>query len=329
MANEFAPRKAEKSKVKLKIAIQGPSGSGKTWAALALASNMWPGAKICVIDTENESSLLYADRWEFTFIPLHPPFGTDRYIAAIDAAIDDGIEVLIIDSITAQWDGEGGILRRKEELDKRPGSNSYANWASFSPEHERFKQKLVQSPIHIIATMRSKQEYALQSDDKGKMKPVKLGLAPIQRDGMDFEFSQVWDIQMDHKAVTSKNRTALFDGEVVDLADPKVAKKLRSWLDSGKQEVPVAPKPQHAQTSEPKKEPKTEPIKGEVVREYVSSEEAREIQMAIKANGVDTAKFSEFLKRIGYQKREGVNGYLCIEKNQLNSVRQWLSEYKS
>ena len=232
------PRKAEKKRVKLKMAVQGPSGSGKTWGALALAKNLWPNGRVCVIDTENESASLYADSFEFDTITLTPPFTTARYVEAIDVVVKAGYHVLIIDSITPQWDGEGGILRRKEEMDKRPGSNSYTNWASFTPEHEAFKQAMVQAPIHLIATMRSKQDYVLVANDKGKQVPTKMGMAPIQRDQMDYEFTLVFDVQMDHRALASKDRTGLFSEQIVDLASDKSAAMLRGWLGNGKEETP-------------------------------------------------------------------------------------------
>ena len=244
MNNEFAPRKAEKKRVKLKMAVQGPSGSGKTWGALALAKNMWPEAKVCVIDTENESASLYADHFAFDTIPLSPPFTTARYVECIDAVVKGGYDVLIIDSITPQWDGEGGILRRKEALERaNPNANGYALWSRFTPEHEAFKQIILQSPLHVICTMRSKQEYALQPDEKGKLKPVKLGLAPIQRDQLDYEFTLVFDVNLSHNAAVSKDRTGLFDEQAVNLADPKTADAIRGWLESG---VEVAQKPASA-----------------------------------------------------------------------------------
>lgn len=247
-----AARKAEKRQVKLKLGIQGPSGSGKTWGALALAHNLWPEAKVMVIDTENESASLYADNFSFDTIPLDPPFESERYAACIDYAVENGYDVLIMDSVTHQWDGEGGILRRKEEMDRRPNANSWANWALFTPEHTSFVEKIKQAPIHIIATMRTKQEWTLEKSDKGKTKPVKSGTQPIQRDGFDYEFTLVFDVQMDHKAEIDKNRTGLFEGKVIDLADPKVAKAIKTWLESGKpievstpQQTPaqVAPRP--------------------------------------------------------------------------------------
>jgi hypothetical protein len=255
--SEFKPipqaRKAEKRQVKLKLGIQGPSGSGKTEGALALATNLWPDAKILVVDTENESASLYADRYNFDTIPLDPPFETTRYEYCVDYAVENGYDVLIVDSVSHQWDGEGGILRRKEELDRRPGANSWANWAMFTPEHQHFIETIKQAKLHIIATIRSKQDYVLEQNDKGKSKPVKMGMAPIQREGFDYEFSLIFDVQMDHKATVSKNRTGLFENKVVDLTDKKVAKQLREWLDSGKPAdapadapsvTPAPPKPQ-------------------------------------------------------------------------------------
>jgi hypothetical protein len=260
------PRKAEKRRVKLKMAVQGPSGSGKTWGALALAKNMWPAAKICVVDTENESASLYADQFEFDTIPLTPPFTTDRYEACVDAIVAGGYDVAIIDSITHQWDGEGGILRRKEELDQRPGSNSYTNWSTFTPEHQHFIEVLKQAPIHIIATMRSKQDYILTQNDKGKSKPVKVGMAPVQRDGFDYEFSIVFDVQMDHKANVSKNRTGLFEGKVLNLADKKVAEELRNWVESGKEvtHTPAPTKPEAVEQKTQKAQPATILINGKI-----------------------------------------------------------------
>lgn len=295
-------RKAEKRQVKLKLGIQGPSGSGKTEGALALATNLWPNAKILLIDTENESASLYADRYEFDTIPLDPPFESVRYEACIDYAVENKYDVLILDSVTHQWDGEGGILRRKEELDRRPNSNSFTNWATFTPEHTHFIENIKQAPIHIIATMRSKQEYALQQNDKGKSKPVKLGMSPIQRDGFDYEFTVVFDVQMDHRAIAIKNRTGLFGDKTIDLADPKTAEKMRLWLDSGKPvDAPSAP------ASVAPAPPKPQPV-------------------AVRSNGTATTQKVEEWKLDGErltcfayeaQKRTGKNGnpFVAVKHN--------------
>jgi hypothetical protein len=241
MSNEFVPRKAEKKRVKLKMAVQGPSGSGKTWGALALAKNLWPDGKVCVVDTENESASLYADSFQFDTIPLAPPFTTARYVQCIDAVAKAGYDVVILDSITPQWDGEGGILRRKEEMDRRPGSNGYTNWATFTPEHEAFKQAILQTPTHVIATMRSRQEYILVANDKGKQVPKKVGMAPVQRDQMDYEFTLVFELGMDHRGEVSKDRTGLFNEKIVDLASPEIAFAIRGWLERGTEAPQAGP----------------------------------------------------------------------------------------
>lgn len=237
-----AARKAEKRQVKLKLGIQGPSGSGKTLGSLSLVKNLWPDAKVLLVDTENESASLYADNFNFDTIPLDPPFESARYESCIDYAVDNGYDVLILDSATHQWDGEGGILRRKEELDRRPGANTWANWALFTPEHTHFIEAIKQAPIHIVATLRSKQDYVLEQNDKGKSKPVKMGMAPIQREGFEYEFTLVFDVQMDHKATVTKNRTGLFGEKVLNLADKKVAEAIKAWLEAGKP-IDVAPQP--------------------------------------------------------------------------------------
>jgi len=234
MANEFQPRKAQKHSVKLKMAIQGPSGSGKTEGALALAKNFVPNAKILVVDTENESASLYADRYDFDTIPLTAPYTSERYRKAMQAAVDGGYDVLIVDSLTQQWDGEGGILRRKEALDRQPGSNSYTNWSTYTPEHTQFVEFIKQIPIHTICTLRTKQEYVLETNAKGKQQPRKVGLAPIQRDGLEYEFTIVFEVGMSHQATASKNRTNLFAGdEPIDLTSPEVAGAIRDWMANG------------------------------------------------------------------------------------------------
>jgi hypothetical protein len=227
-------RKATRQAVKLKIAVQGPSGSGKTFGALSLASALAPNGKVAVIDTENGSASLYGDRFTFDTLDLAAPYTTKRYIEAINAAVEAGYEVVVIDSLSHQWMGEGGILSRKEALDARPGSNSYTNWGKFTPEHELFKAAILNSPVHLIATIRAKQDYVLETNDKGKQQPKKVGMAPVQREGMEYEFSLVFELAMEHRALISKDRTGLFDSEVpVDLSLPATAKRITQWLATG------------------------------------------------------------------------------------------------
>lgn len=229
-------RKATRQAVKLKIAVQGPSGSGKTFGALSIASAL--GGKVAVIDTENGSASLYADHFAFDTLDLAPPYTTKRYVEAITAAVEAGYEIIVVDSLSHQWMGEGGILSRKEALDARPGSNSYTNWAKFTSEHEAFKAAILSTPAHLIATIRAKQDYVLETNDKGKQQPKKVGMAPVQREGMEYEFSIVFELQMEHRALVSKDRTGLFDSaEPIDLSLPATAKRITQWLSTG---APVA-----------------------------------------------------------------------------------------
>lgn len=230
-----APHRAEKKRKKLKLGVQGPSGSGKTKGALTLVKSMWPGAKVLLCDSENLSSELYADEFEFDVQPMDPPFESRRFEACIDRAVREKYDVLILDTISHQWEGEGGILLRKDEMDRRPGvQNSYMNWNSFTPEHTHFLECIKQAPIHIICTMRSKQDYAIDNSS-GKAKPIKIGLAPIVRENTEYEFDIVFDIQMDHRCTLSKNRTGLFEGEVINLFNPEVGQVLKDWLEKGRE----------------------------------------------------------------------------------------------
>jgi hypothetical protein len=220
--------RATRQAVKLKLAVQGPSGSGKTRGALALAQALAEGGKIAVIDTENGSASLYADRFAFDTIVMHAPYETGKYETAVKAALGAGYAALVIDSISHQWDGDGGILQRKEAVDAR-GGNHFSNWEPFTKEHNKFRALLLEAPIHIVSTMRSKMAYA-QEQNGSKTSIKKLGLQPIQREGFEYEFALVFDVQMDHRAAASKDRTGLFTEGLHDLLDPAVPKALLEWL---------------------------------------------------------------------------------------------------
>lgn len=229
----MAFQKAERRRVALKLAIDGPSGGGKSYSALRLARGLvGPSGRIAMIDTENGSGSLYADLTDYDVMEIHAPFTVQKYLQGITDAVAGKYDVLIIDSLTHEWDGEGGLLDQKLQLDKRPNTNSFTNWASISKQHKEFVAQLLQSPIHIISTMRSKMEYEVKKDDKGKSSPTKLGLAPIQRDGMEYEFTVVFDVTADHTAAVSKDRTGLFAGLCSTLTEEH-GKTLATWLAGG------------------------------------------------------------------------------------------------
>lgn len=248
-------QKATRRKAKLKLTITGPSGAGKTLSSLLLAKGIVEvlrtegrEPKIALLDTENESASLYADQVveldaaaikipDFDTMSMVPPYTTQKYIAAINLAVSKGYDILIIDSGTHQWAGEGGILSRKEAMDTKPGSNSYTNWAKMTPEQEQFKSAILNAQIHLIMTLRSKQDYVLSKDERGKQVPQKVGMAPIQRDGMEYEFTTVFDADMTHQVTVSKDRTGLFDGKYFKITDA-TGKTLANWLMSGEDALP-------------------------------------------------------------------------------------------
>ncbi len=233
-------QKASRKAQRLKIGIAGPSGAGKTMGALSLAHQLASAPdKVAVLDTENGSASLYADRYPFDVIEIHAPYLSKKYLDGIAAAIEAGYEVLVIDSISHQWDGDGGILQRKEQADTVPGSNHWTNWAPFTKEHNQFRSALLTAPIHLICTMRSKMTYA-QSENGSKKKIEKLGLQPIQRDGMEYEFTLTFDVQMDHRATASKDRTSLFAEKHTDLCKPTTGKALLAWLSSAEPNAATA-----------------------------------------------------------------------------------------
>jgi len=199
-------QKAKRKNAKLKMAIQGPSGSGKTYSALLLAYGLckdW--TKIAVIDTENHSSDLYADLGDFNVLPLTDPFTPEKYIEAISVCEMEGMEVIIIDSLSLEWDGSGGIL----DIHSNMAGNSFTNWSKLTPRHNDFISTIIQSSCHVIGTIRTKQDYVL-TDKNGKMVPEKVGLKGVTRDGIDYEFTLVFDIDIKHQAIASKDRTGLF-----------------------------------------------------------------------------------------------------------------------
>ncbi len=231
-------RKAERRKAKLRLAITGPAGSGKTYGALILAQGL--GGRIAMIDTENGSGDLYANLCDYDVETLTAPYSIQKYLAAIHEAEQEGYDVLIIDSLSHAWAGEGGLLDVHNQLTRSSKSgNSYAAWNQITPMHNRLIETMLESSCHIIGTMRSKTDYLQTQNDRGRMEIRKVGLAPVQRDGMDYEFTVVFDLGMDHNVTISKDRTGLFDGQVFTITQD-TGRTLRRWLDSGAEVVPTA-----------------------------------------------------------------------------------------
>lgn len=233
-------RKAERKKSKLRIGLAGPSGSGKTMSALKLARGIAPEGKIVLIDTERSSGDLYSHLFDYNIIDLQPPYAPKNYVEAIKAAENAGYDVIIIDSLSHAWSDEGGLL---DQADKKSavGGNRFTMWAELTPQHRALVNGMLNSTADIIATVRSKQEYAMERDEKtGKSSVKKLGMAPVQREGMEYEFTVFIDIEINHAAHVSKDRTDLFKDEVF-VIDEKIGKRIADWRSSGK-DIPPPPK---------------------------------------------------------------------------------------
>ena len=218
-------RIAERTKAKIKLGLQGPSGSGKTYSALLLAfglCNDW--SKIAVIDTENHSADLYAHLGHYNVLNLSEPFTPENYIKAIEACEKADMSVIIIDSISQEWEGSGGIIESHSKM----SGNSFTNWNVITPRHNAFVQKILQSPCHILSTIRCKQDYVL-SEKNGKYVPEKVGLKSVTRDGMDYEFTLVFDIDIKHQAKASKDRTNLFKEDIPFIIKAETGKKILDW----------------------------------------------------------------------------------------------------
>lgn len=226
-------RKAARAQSKLRIGLAGPSGAGKTMSALRMARGIaGPSGRICMIDTERGSGDLYAHITDYDIITLTPPYAPKNYVEAIEAAEDAGYDVVIVDSLSHAWSDEGGLLDQADKLSA--GGNRFTAWASLTPQHRKLVNGMLNSDCHIIATVRSKQEYSIEKDDRtGKSSVRKLGMAPVQRDGMEYEFTVFMDIEQNHAAHASKDRTDLFKDEVFTI-DEATGARLSEWLNSGK-----------------------------------------------------------------------------------------------
>jgi hypothetical protein len=216
---------SQRQQAKIKMGLQGPAGSGKTYSALLIAYGLignWQ--KIAVIDSENNSAHLYAHLGPYNVLGISQPFTPEKYIEAIELCEHAGIQAIILDSISHEWDGNGGIL----DIHGSMMGNSFTNWNKVTPRHNSFVQKILQSPAHILATIRSKQDYVL-SEKNGKMVPEKVGLKGVTREGMDYEFTIVLDLDIKHNAIASKDRTGLFMDKPTFVPNPSTGERIQNW----------------------------------------------------------------------------------------------------
>jgi len=301
---QFQFTKATKKRAKARVALDGPSGAGKTYTALIVAIALANGGKIAVIDTERESASLYAgelipgttQRMEFDALALHN-FNPANYVQAIEAAEAGGYAVIVIDSLSHAWEGEGGALEMVDNIAaKSQSKNSYFAWRDVTPVHRKLVDAMLQSPCHIVATMRSKTEYIIETSSNGKQVPRKIGMAPIQRAGMEYEFTVLGDMNLDHQIVISKSRCSALADKVEMKPGLKFWSTLTDWLNSGdavteptgmppESHQPAAPKveapapklttPEPPKKSNGKSEPPSDALRASWTRLYQSADKLK------------------------------------------------------
>jgi hypothetical protein len=216
-------KKAVKSKCKARVAIYGPSGGGKTMSALRIAKGL--GGKVAVIDSERGSASKYADRFEFDALELEQP-NIDSMVQGIKAA--HGYGVLIIDSLSHSWQ------ELLQEIDKLANAkfkgNTWSAWSEGTPKQRRLIDAILTFPGHVIATMRSKTEWTQEASSNGKSRPVRVGLAPEQGKGIEYEFDILMAITPEHTAHVEKDRSGMFQDAIIDKPDEAFGEKLAAWL---------------------------------------------------------------------------------------------------
>lgn len=271
-------QKATKKQARLRLAIIGTSGCGKTYTSLAFASFL--GKRVAVIDSERGSASKYAGIFDFDVLELDS-FGPDTYVKAMADAEAEGYDVIVIDSLSHAWMGKDGALERVDKVQSRQKTaNSYTAWREVTPQHNALVDAILRSKAHVIATMRAKTEYVLEDDGRGKKVPRKVGLAPVQRDGMEYEFDVVADMDTSNQFVVTKSRCPELTDLVVRRPGKDVADKLLAWLSDG------------AAVVEPKRVDPPEPVTDGSFR-------VDDLESALTLNEAETIELIELATKAG------------------------------
>lgn len=228
-------RKATRQKAKIRLGLSAVSGGGKTYSALLIGKGLAGGnlSKVAIIDTENGSADLYAHLGDYNVLTLTAPFTPEKYIDAIKDCENAGMDVIIVDSITHEWDGKGGIL----EISNSMTGNSYTNWAKITPRHNAFIDSILQSKCHVITTVRRKQDYEMTTNQQGKLTPVKVGLKEVTREGFEYELTVNLELDQKHNATASKDRTGLFIDKPEFVPSEETGKLLLDWCETGSEPI--------------------------------------------------------------------------------------------
>lgn len=220
--------RASKKESKLRLALVGPSGSGKTYTALSIAKGL--GQKVAAVDTEHKSMSKYADLFDFDVVEPDS-YNPQELINTIGEAERAGYDVLIIDSLSHYWMGKDGELEQVDKAAKRSNSgNSFTAWKEVTPLHNRLVDTMLAAKLHIIVTMRVKTEWVLEKNSRGNMEPRKVGLSPIMRDGIEFEFDVVGDLNQENELIVTKTRCPVLAQGIYKKAGKDVSDILTGWL---------------------------------------------------------------------------------------------------
>lgn len=269
-------RKATRKQAKIRLGLSAVSGGGKTYTSLLVGKGLAGGdlSKVALIDTENGSGDLYAHLGDYNVFTLEAPYTPERYIEAIKTCENAGMEVIIVDSITHEWDGKGGIL----EISNSMAGNSYTNWAKLTPRHQAFIDAILQSKCHVITTVRRKQDYEMTTNNQGKLTPQKVGLKEVTREGFEYELTLNFEIDTKHNAVASKDRTGLFMGKPEFIPNEETGRRILEWCNTGE-------------------EIKQEPTASEKLNACTTLEELAKVYTSLtKDEKVSTAALKEELK---------------------------------
>ena len=239
-------KKAVREQIYTKIALMAPSGGGKTYSSLRLATGMareieketGKKAKILMGNTEESRGYYYADEFDYDIVDIDAPHNPEKYVELINLAVENGYDILIIDSSSHEWEGKGGCL----DIQQQAGG-TYQAWSRITPRHQKFIEAISNSPIHIIATMRGKDQYEMVKDEKtGKSAVQKLGVGAKQRDGFEYEFTCTFLIdQKTNAAETQKDKTHIFEGQGSTILTEKHGEEIIKWANSGEKRTVKKP----------------------------------------------------------------------------------------
>ena len=224
---------AKRNQTKMRVAIQGVSGSGKTFSSLLIAYGLCSDySRVAVIDTEERSLELYSHLGEYKVLSLKAPFTPEAYVEAIEVCENERMDVIIVDSLSHEWEGVGGVL----DIHANMLGNSFTNWSKVLPRHNALIQKMLNSNCHIIVTLRSKHEYVL-TDRNGKSVAEKVGMKAVQKDGIEYDFTVLFDLDGQHYAKCTKDRTQIFSTQIPYRLNENSGIEMRRWCKEGEEKT--------------------------------------------------------------------------------------------